>query len=526
MGKWSLTCRFQTQAQLVWYLKCLVEAKVKIPACRLDLQGWRRAPGPDATELSTLHLPRTTALVVVVKDPSPDGASASDECKMSERLAQNFTLNIKDETHQRNYNLKFPGTHSVLKVKQDLFEVTDIPVRHQKWTGWPPAAKDDSVTLAFSGINYPEHNFSLSRSTLSKDNKRTQLLVDIADSDSSVEEFEDASESFNGEDEIFAVDVQTKKIQRLMPDNVDDEVVGCIHFAEEYTNRYGNTHPLFFQGSLDDAVKEACNKPARERRPLALYLHHDGSVLTNVFCTQLLNSESVVSYLSEHFVIWGWDLTFESNKTKVLSSATQCLGAMAAHIIRNIEIDRLPAIMIANKVRSAIEIVSVMHGNMGVNDLMSSLIQVRERFAENQQQEIQEEEERNARETVKREQDEAYQQSLEIDRAKEEAKKAQEMAKVLEEQRVRSAQQEEAARSEARRQAASSRLPAEPDDIPGDSITRIRCRLPTGKFSSRRFLVTSKLQVLLDYLLVEGYPSDKYKVLSSWPRRDLTSFDP
>ena len=49
-----------------------------------------------------------------------------------------------------------------------------------------------------------------------------------------------------------------------MPDNVDDEVVGCIHFADEYTNRYGDLHPLFFQGSLEEAVKEACNKPAKE----------------------------------------------------------------------------------------------------------------------------------------------------------------------------------------------------------------------------------------------------------------------
>lgn len=46
--------------------------------------------------------------------------------------------------------------------------------------------------------------------------QQNQLVVDIADSDnSSVEEFEDASESFNGEDEIFDVDVQTKKIRHL-----------------------------------------------------------------------------------------------------------------------------------------------------------------------------------------------------------------------------------------------------------------------------------------------------------------------
>jgi hypothetical protein len=41
-----------------------------------------------------------------------------------------------------------------------------------------------------------------------------QLLVDIADSDSSVEEFEDASETFTVEDDIF-VDVETKRIQPL-----------------------------------------------------------------------------------------------------------------------------------------------------------------------------------------------------------------------------------------------------------------------------------------------------------------------
>jgi FAS-associated factor 1 len=45
-----------------------------------------------------------------------------------------------------------------------------------------------------------------------------------------------------------------------------------------------------------------------------IYIHHDGSVLANVFCTQVLNSEPVISYLSEHFVIWGWDFTHESNK--------------------------------------------------------------------------------------------------------------------------------------------------------------------------------------------------------------------
>ena len=39
---------------------------------------------------------------------------------------------------------------------------------------------------------------------------------------------------------------------------------------------------------------------------LAIYLHHDHSVLTNVFCTQALCADSVVSFLSANFVTFGY----------------------------------------------------------------------------------------------------------------------------------------------------------------------------------------------------------------------------
>lgn len=74
-----------------------------------------------------------------------------------------------------------------------------------------------------------------------------------------------------------------------------------------------------------------------------------------------------------------------------------------------------------------------------------------------------------------------------------------------------------------KRQEVLKRLPAEPSgDQPAGSATCIRFRLPEGKTSTRRFLADEPLQVLLDYLLVEGYPTDDYKVLSSWPRKDVS----
>jgi len=30
--------------------------------------------------------------------------------------------------------------------------------------------------------------------------------------------------------------------------------------------------------------------------------------------------------------------------------------------------------------------------------------------------------------------------------------------------------------------------------------------------------------VLLDFLVVQGYPSEEYKVISSWPRRDVSLY--
>lgn len=55
-------------------------------------------------------------------------------------------------------------------------------------------------------------------------------------------------------------------------------------------------------------------------------------------------------------------------------------------------------------------------GNVGVNELLSSLIECTEVFSEHQRVEIKEEEERTEREMVKLEQDLAYRESLEADR--------------------------------------------------------------------------------------------------------------
>lgn len=74
--------------------------------------------------------------------------------------------------------------------------------------------------------------------------------------------------------------------------------------------------------------------------------------------------ESVMEMFENNFILWGWDITFESNRTKLQNSVNNTLGSTAAMSLRNIPIDRLPAIVLIMRIRSTTEIFSVVHGKI------------------------------------------------------------------------------------------------------------------------------------------------------------------
>ena len=92
---------------------------------------------------------------------------------------------------------------------------------------------------------------------------------------------------------------------------------------------------------------------------LAVYFHHDSSVLTNVFCTQALCADSVCSFLNENFVNFGWDLTFSANKTRAVNMITKHFGSVAASTLKNMDIERLPLLVLIYKLRGSTEIFQV-----------------------------------------------------------------------------------------------------------------------------------------------------------------------
>ncbi|XP_044746022.1 FAS-associated factor 1 [Coccinella septempunctata] len=502
-------------------LKKALQKEFKVPVCRQILLGWVKKNQDENTPFYKLMINRENALDLVVMGGDQENNSEREN-ELAEKLTGMFTLNVKYE--DQIFNLNFGGSSTVLEVKNGLYALTNIEVRNQRWIGWPNSVKDE-MPLALSGINYPEHDLILSRNNQRDNETNHNNAVIRIDSDD--EEYVDAAESINGDDDYFVEDLSSRRHEPLIPENVGDELTGCTTFIERFSARYGPVHPTFFPGPLSAALQEACNKPAKDRKILAIYLHHDKSVLTNVFCSQLLGFESVMEMLDHYFVLWGWDITFPSNARKLDSIVGSNLGSLASTNLKDMDIERLPALVLIMRIRGSTDIFNVIEGNLGVNEFLSRLLEAIELFTTQQKVEVKEEEERSERERVKMEQDIAFHESLAADKAKDEAKRlkeeAEEAARLQRENEIAT----EMRRKEGQRLEAESRLHPEPPLEQGDrdAITKIRFRLPKGGHLERRFLVSASLQVLQDYLTVEGYPSEDYKIISSWPRRDLTAID-
>lgn len=117
--------------------------------------------------------------------------------------------------------------------------------------------------------------------------------------------------------------------------------------------------------------------------------------------------------------------------------------------------------------------------------------------------EILEEDQRQDRERVKMEQDEAYQESLLADRAKEEARKQKELMMETERTRLESERAEIIAKKESIRMEAERALPPEPTQTSGPEITKIKIRTNDGMIE-RRFMATDTLQVKFSLWMKEN----------------------
>ena len=64
-------------------------------------------------------------------------------------------------------------------------------------------------------------------------------------------------------------------------------------------------------------------------------------------------------------------------------------------------------------------------------------------------------------------------------------------------------------------------IPPEPSSDCTDKVAILRLRFPDGSTDQRRFLATHTIQMLLNYIGSKGYHPEEFKLLTSFPKKDV-----
>ncbi|KAK1339998.1 hypothetical protein QTO34_018562 [Cnephaeus nilssonii] len=472
------------------------------------------------TNYKQVDVPKNVYIYIITPNCPP--CQPGNVGSLQESVEHSYLKKISHRSVVLEFLINTGGSSCIERLLPDVPQLAGLPADSQGRRSWFDSCTNDIMCLAESGLSYPCHRLTVGRRS-SPAQTREQSEEQSTDvhmvSDSDGDDFEDAPEFGVDDGEVFGMASTALRKSPMMPENAENEGDALLQFTAEFSSRYGDCHPVFFIGSLEAAFQEAFYVKARDRKLLAIYLHHDESVLTNVFCSQMLCAESIVSYLSQNFITWAWDLTKDANRARFLTMCNRHFGSVVAQTIRTQKTDQFPLFLIIMGKRSSNEVLNVIQGNTTVDELMMRLMAAMEIFTAQQQEDIKDEDEREARENVKREQDEAYRLSLEADRAKREAHE-REMAEQSRLEQIRKEQEEE---REAIRLSLEQALPPEPKED-AEPVSKLRIRTPSGEFLERRFLASNKLQIVFDFVTSKGFPWNEFKLLSTFPRRDVSSY--
>lgn len=187
--------------------------------------------------------------------------------------------------------------------------------------------------------------------------------------------------------------------------------------------------------------------------------------------------------------------------SSLLETLRRCVGNQCAQRVATTQDDEYPLLLIIGRSRGTLELTDVIEGKSSATEVLTNLIQSHELFEQQRLRDVDEEEMRERRENLKKQQEDEYEQSLQADLAKERVRQEEQAAteRAKQERLVRSVffpRNSECTLDFQERQIASkARLPAEPAESE-KNISRLKIRLPDDEgVLLRRFRIQDPLQV-------------------------------
>eukprot|EP00911_Craspedida_sp_UC1_P001178 UC1_evm1s888 len=299
-----------------------------------------------------------------------------------------------------------------------------------------------------------------------------------------------------------AEDLKQERESLIPPERLNDPGA----FAERFSARYGANSPSFLPLAFTEAAAIAADEP----RPLLVYLHDDLSVETNVFCDVLCN-KVVGDYLSRHFVLWGWDMSWPAARHALFTSTRG--HVRISHRISG----TYPCLVSMVRTRSGWRIMDTIEGFHAASDLVERLERAQRSCAPILTEQAAERQRLRERAAEVSAQDSAFEQSLKADRAKAEQRAREEREQKEREAKEKLARQE----SQAERQTLAEGVPDEPASDAED-VCVVQFRMPGGQRIKRRFARTWPLRVVANFLGSQGYRHSAFQMVIH-PHRVLSS---
>jgi len=295
-------------------------------------------------------------------------------------------------------------------------------------------------------------------------------------------------------------------VRILRPDTrraITDPVTDVVSFISSYESQYGTRHPVFYRGSYSQVVNDA----KRELKFLLVYLHGDNHQHTTEFCEKTLGNEEVISFVNTNMLFWACSV-----------SSTE--GYKASQILRENTYPFLAVIVLKDNRMSVIARIEGMVGPAELVRRIQRSMEDNERFLAAARAERNE---RTLTQTIRRQQDEAYQESLRQDQEKEK-KRREELELLAQAEQERRDKEANVQRriDEIRRMKIelSDQVPDEPAVDHPDTI-RIVIKLPQGTRLERRFIRSQSLKYLYYFVFCHPESPDEFQIITNFPRTVL-----
>jgi len=284
---------------------------------------------------------------------------------------------------------------------------------------------------------------------------------------------------------------------------ITDPVRDVMNFIQKYEEKYGTQHPIFYRGTYYQAVNDA----KQDLKFLLIYLHGEDHQDTDEFCSTVLSNPEVVNFVNTSFLFWGCSVNSPEGYRVSQALRENTYPFLAIIVLRE---NRMTVVA---RLEGPTEPTVLMRRlELIMSDNEASLIAVRH-----------DRHERSVTQTIRQQQDEAYQESLRADQEKEKKKREEQELKALKEMEERNKIIEEQKRKEEiqrRKIELLDEMPQEPPDD-GPNTIRLMIKLPTGTRLERRFERDQSLKFLYYFVFCHADSPDSFQVVTNFPRKNV-----